>query len=41
MLQVEGWLVFLEASSKDNGTLYEQLNAEYKTLLAKFFASKR
>jgi hypothetical protein len=41
MLQVEGWLIFLESSSKDGGTLYADLNAEYKVLLEKFFKSKR
>jgi hypothetical protein len=33
MLDLEGWLQYLEASGKDN----EELQEEYKKLLAKFF----
>lgn len=37
MLDLEGWLQYLEASGKDSGALFDELNAEYKTLLAKYF----
>jgi hypothetical protein len=41
MLDVEGWLQYLEASSKDSSRLYNSLQVEYKTLLTKYFSSKR
>jgi hypothetical protein len=37
MLDVEGWLQYMEASGRDNSEKFNEMLTEYKKLLAKYF----